>query len=87
MEFRFVTNEVLSKEEGETTLKFLLGVFEGLGYTLHEQEYKEIDMVEAKVGDSSYVQEHFYESKITRKLEEKKKKGGNCATGVCSMED
>jgi len=74
MRFVLATEESMTVEEGEKTLLLLEEVFHGLKLTLTESELSEIDVEETKIGDGVLIQEHFFESKIVRKKESKKRK-------------
>jgi hypothetical protein len=83
MQFVIETNDIISKEEGESLLRAFVATLTAEGHTVVAQELNEIDLTE--IGDSNLIQEHFFESKIIRKIESKKKK--DCRTEVCSVED
>jgi hypothetical protein len=74
MRFVLATGENLTVEEGEKTLLLLEKVFTDLKLTLTESEISEIEIDETKIGDGVLIQEHFFESKITRKKEIKRRK-------------
>lgn len=85
MRFVLETAEPLTKDVGKTTLAFLKNVIEGLGYTLTESEFSEIDMTEIGIGDHVIIEEHFFESRITRMkdLVKKKKSKDVCMEPCC----
>jgi hypothetical protein len=74
MRFVLETGEELTRDEGATALSFLENVLIGLGFTITESEFSEIDVEENKIGDHVITQEHFFESKITRVKDLAKKK-------------
>jgi hypothetical protein len=74
MRFVLATGENLTVDDGEKILLLLEKVFTNLKLTLTESEMSEIDIEETKIGDGVLIQEHFFESKITRKKESKNRK-------------
>lgn len=85
MKFVITIEEKISKEEGEQILTSLVDILNRT-HTVIMEELVDIDITQLPMGDMTLEQETF--SKITRRVpNKKKKKGGDCATGVCSMGD
>jgi len=86
MQFILNTFEEMDAKTGSHILTLLKEVLEGNGYTL---EYMEVDemITGHPIGDNSLTEEIYFQSKITRKTPEKKRKGGNCSSGSCVMDE
>ena len=84
MEFTLDVIDELTEAEGNRLLALMSKVLEDNGLTVNYAVFEEM-FIDHPIGDSSTVEEVFFQSKITRKLPVRK--GGDCSSGSCPIGD
>ncbi len=84
MQFELDTVEEIDEKSGSHLLALMSKVLIDHGFHINYMEFNEIAIVRP-IGDNSIEEEYFFQSKVTRKPAQKKKK--DCTKEVCAIEE